>query len=266
MDLATLIGLISGVVVIGLAVAVGSDLWIFLNLPGFLIVLGGTFTATLIKFPVSTFLTALVDGTKAVFLERRDDSQELILTAGELAEKVRRAGLLSLENEHIDNVFLRKGNKMCVDGNTPQFIHKVLTTDMTQAIRREEVGERIFRSIGDSAPAFGMIGTLVGLVQMLTDMGDPATVGPAMAVALLTTLYGALIANLIAIPMADKLQTKAMQDRNIRALIIDSVLSIQKGENPHVMDELLEVYVRDAERKSGGRAEGTGGESGERGR
>ena len=244
MDIGTLIGLISGVAVIVIAVLSGSDFWIFLNLPGFLIVIGGTFAATLIKFPIATFATALADGTKAAFIDRGDDSQALIRTAGELAEKVRKAGLLSLEDEPIENAFLRRGIKMCVDGGSPQFIHKVLTTDMTQTIRREEVGERIFRSVGDSAPAFGLIGTLVGLAQMLNDMGDPATVGPAMAVALLTTLYGALIAHLIAIPIADKLQTKALHDRNIHALIIDSVLSIQKGENPRVLDELLGVYVR----------------------
>ena len=250
MDIGTLIGLISGGAVIAVAVLFGSDFWIFLNLPGFLIVIGGTFAATLIKFPIATFATALVDGTKAAFIDRGDDSQELIRTAG----------LLSLENEPIENAFLRRGIKMCVDGNSPQFIHKVLTTDMTQTIRRDEVGERIFRSIGDSAPAFGLIGTLVGLAQMLNKMGDPATVGPAMAVALLTTLYGALIAHLIALPIADKLQTKTLQDRNVRALIIDSVLSIQKGENPRVLDELLEVYVPDnARRRGADEAGGTGG-------
>ena len=260
MDIGTLIGLISGVAVIAVAVLFGSDFWIFLNLPGFLIVIGGTFAATLIKFPIATFATALVDGTKAAFIDRGDDSQELIRTAGALAEKVRKAGLLSLENEPIENAFLRRGIKMCVDGNSPQFIHKVLTTDMIQTIRRDEVGERIFRSIGDSAPAFGLIGTLVGLAQMLNKMGDPATVGPAMAVALLTTLYGALIAHLIALPIADKLQTKTLQDRNVRALIIDSVLSIQKGENPRVLDELLEVYVPDnARRRGADEVGGTGG-------
>ena len=115
---------------------------------------------------------------------------------------------------------------------------------------RAEMSERIFRGIGESAPAFGLIGTLLGLVQMLTHLGDPASIGPAMAVALLTTLYGALIASLIALPMADKLETRALQVRNNCALIIDSVLSIQKGENPRIMKELLDVYIADNRRKS----------------
>ena len=236
--------------VIGLAVMVGSDLWIFLNLPGFMIVVGGTFAATLIKFPLTTCMSAFIDGIKVAFVDRKEDPESLIEQASELAGHVRKGGLLALERQTIKNAFLKKGIMMCVDGNNPEFIQKVLTTDMMQTIQREEVGERIFRAIGDSAPAFGMIGTLVGLVQMLTNMGDPATIGPAMAIALLTTLYGALIANLIAIPMADKMETKAMQDRNNRTLIIESVLSIQRGENPRLMGDLLEVYVKDDRRRA----------------
>jgi len=119
MDIGALIGLISGVAVIVIAVLSGSDLWIFLNLPGFLIVIGGTFAATLIKLPIATFATALADGTKAAFIDRGADSQALIRTAGELAEKVRKAGLLSLEDEPIENAFLRRGIKLCVDGGSP---------------------------------------------------------------------------------------------------------------------------------------------------
>ena len=250
MDVATLLGLFVGIVVIALAIATGSDLTIFVNLPGFMIVIGGTFAATLIKFPVATCVHALVDGTKVVFRDRKEGPTDLVAEIGDLAALARREGILSLERRPIKNAFLRKGIQMCVDGTDEEFIKKVLTTEITQTIHRGETSEKIFRAIGESAPAFGLIGTLVGLVQMLTNMTDVSTLGPSMAIALLTTLYGALIASLVALPMAEKLEHKALQDRNERGLIIDSVLSIHKGEHPRAMGELLDVYLTRDKRKS----------------
>ena len=249
MDIATFLGLIVGVGVIGAAVMVGSDLGVFLNLPGFLIVIGGTFAATLIKFPIANLAGALWDGIKVAFISRRTDAQQLIEQAGALATVARKKGVLALEDQPIGNAFMRKGIMMIVDGAGPEHIHQVLTRDMTQSIQREEIGERIFRAIGDSAPAFGMIGTLVGLVQTLSQMSDPAAIGPNMAIALLTTLYGAVVAYLVANPIAEKLATKALQDRSNRELILDSVLGIQRGENPRVIVELLEAYVKDDRRR-----------------
>lgn len=251
MDIATFLGLIVGVGVIGAAVMVGSDLGVFLNLPGFLIVVGGTFAATLIKFPISNLAGALWDGIKVAFISRRTDAQQLIEQAGQLATVARKKGVLALEDQPIGNSFMRKGIMMIVDGAGPEHIHQVLTRDMTQSIQREENGERIFRAIGDSAPAFGMIGTLVGLVQTLSQMDDPAAIGPNMAIALLTTLYGAVVAYLVANPIAEKLSTKAIQDRSNRELILDSVLGIQRGENPRVIVELLEAYLKNDRRRGG---------------
>jgi len=228
MDVATFLGLIVGVGVIGAAVMVGSDLGVFLNLPGFLIVIGGTFAATLIKFPIANLAGALWDGIKVAFISRRTDAQQLIEQAGALATVARKKGVLALEDQPIGNAFMRKGIMMIVDGAGPEHIHQVLTRDMTQSIQREEIGERIFRAIGDSAPAFGMIGTLVGLVQTLSQMNDPAAIGPNMAIALLTTLYGAVVAYLLANPIAEKLATKAL---------------------PRVIVELLEAYVKDDRRR-----------------
>jgi chemotaxis protein MotA len=250
MDFATLLGLFVGIVVIGLAVTTGSDLTMFANLPGFMIVVGGTFAATLIKFPLATCYHALVDGTAAVFRDRKEGSVKLVAEIGALAALAQKDGLLSLDKRPIKNAFLRKGIAMCVDGTSETFIKKVLTTEITQAVHRGEISERIFRAIGELAPAFGLIGTLVGLVQMLTNMTDPSSLGPSMAIALLTTPYGALIASLIALPMAEKLEHKAFQDRNDQALVIDSVLSIRNGEHPRVMGELLEIYATRDRRKS----------------
>ena len=199
MDFATLSGLIIGVTVVTLAIMTGSDLNIFLNLPGFLIVVGGTFAATMIKFPLSGVFISFPVGIMAAFTNEKERPRDFIKSAIRLSKQARKSGLLSLENVKIKNPFFRKGVRLCADGRDLDYIRKVLTQEMALSIQREEVGARVFLSMGDAAPAFGMFGTLVGLVQMLSNMKDPTTIGGAMAVALLTTLYGVLMANLIAL-------------------------------------------------------------------
>lgn len=248
MDIATLLGLIIGMAVVALAVLAGSDFWVFLNLPGFLIVLGGTLAATLIKFPIATVFVAFRVGLKAAFGNEHNDIRAIVDQAAEFARIVRKDGFLALENADIRNEFFKKGIQHCVDGIDIAVIRETLTRERNLDYERQEVGERIFRAIGDSAPAFGMIGTLVGLVQMLSTMDDPKTIGPAMAIALLTTLYGALIANLVALPIADKLETKAAQDRLSKSLIIEAILGLHAKHNPDVLTELLEVYLPENQR------------------
>ena len=243
MDIATLLGLIAGIIIIGLAVLTGSDTSIFINLPGILIVLGGSFSATLIKFPIKDCLYAFMLGVKKAFFDGIEKPVEIIKIAKRLAGRVRKESLLALEQEPVKNPFLRKGVEMCIDGHPPEFIREVLTQEMQLSLERHQISERIFRAIGESAPAFGMIGTLVGLVQMLSQLEDPSTIGPAMALALLTTLYGALFANLIALPIADKLGMRCDQEHINKSLIIESVLNVQRGENPHRMDTLLETFI-----------------------
>ncbi len=243
MDLATLIGLIVGATIIFFAMLSGTDISMYVNVPGLMIVLGGTFAATLIKFPIVDSYHAFILALNKAFWEEAEKPAELIKTARRLADVARKKSVLALENEEIANEFFQKGIQLCVDGRTPEFVQKVLIEEMDKSIERHEMGEQIFRSIGDAAPAFGMIGTLVGLVQMLSDLDDPSTIGPAMAIALLTTLYGALIANLIAIPIADKLAIRSQQERIKKTIILQSVLSILRGEHPRIMDELLEAYV-----------------------
>jgi len=248
MDIATLLGLVIGMGVVIAAILVGSDMWIFLNLPGFLIVCGGSFAATLIKFSLKTVFVAFKIGIHAAFVGDKENPLDLIELAMSLAKRARKGGLLALEGVDIDNEFMKKGVQLCVDGMAPEIVRKTLTGEMNQTIRRHEEGSKIFRAIGDSAPAFGMIGTLVGLVQMLSNMSDPKAIGPAMAVAMLTTLYGALIANLICLPMADKLESRTDQERVNKSLVIDSVLEIQAQTHPNVLEELLQVYLPEAQR------------------
>jgi chemotaxis protein MotA len=251
-DLATLIGLIGVLVVMGVAIAIGSggpDL--FVNLPGLLIVLGGTLMATLIKFPFGEIMRAFKVGLK-VFAARSEDPEKLIREAVELAGIARKQGLLALEGHPAANAFLKKGIGLLVDGHPPQLVRKILASDINQMIQRHDRGARIFRAIGEVAPAMGMIGTLIGLVQMLASMDDPSSIGPAMAVALLTTLYGAVIANAIALPIANKLAIRSSEERTIKRLVLESISAIQEGLNPMVMEELLNTFLPENRRNGNG--------------
>ena len=250
MDFATLIGLFVGTTVVALAILSGSDPSIFINAPGLLIVIGGTLAVTFIKFPLFDTIHAIIRALKQAFWEELDTPEGLIAEAHIMAEIARKKDLLALEGHEIKNPFLRIGVRLSVDGRPPEFIRKLLSSEMERSIDRHLLGEKIFRGMGDSAPAFGMIGTLVGLVQMLSNMQDPSSIGPSMAVALLTTLYGALFANLVCNPIADKLRIRSEQEYLHKSLITESVLSIQKGENPRVMGELLEAFLPSKQRNA----------------
>jgi len=248
MDIATLAGLIFGIIVVCLAAVSGGDVGAFVNLPGLTIVAGGTIAATLIKFSLKDCFKSFGMALKTAFFDRVDKPAELIREAETLAAIAKRKGPLALDGHPVQNPLFQKGIQLIADGQPADFIEKVIRHEIELSIERFEVGERIFRAMGEAAPAFGLIGTLVGLVQMLSNMKDADSLGPAMAIALLTTLYGALIANLIANPIADKLDMRGKQERNCKELIIDSILSIQQGLNPRVMAELLEAYVPATER------------------
>jgi chemotaxis protein MotA len=252
MDLATLIGMVFGVIVIVLAILTGGDFSTFVNVPGLLVVFGGTIAATLIKFSLSDCLFALTVGMKQAFVNDSSNQQEVVEQIKQMANKARKDGLLALEDEDFTNVFLQKGVQLCVDGQQPEHVQKILSAEMENSIQRMQLGSRIYSGIGDAAPAFGMIGTLVGLVQMLANMSDPSSIGPSMAVALLTTLYGAFIANLIAIPIAEKLQLRYQHVRKTKSLIIEGVLGIANGESPHVIDEILTTYLTESSTDAGG--------------
>lgn len=247
MDIATLTGLIFGIVVILTAIMTSSGLTIFVNVPGLLMVCGGTFAATLIKFPFEQVRSAFKVAGHA-FTRREEEVQTLIEQATGLCMTVRKAGLLALEDAPVTNAFFQKGLQLCADGNSGDFIRDVLNREMEQSAERHQVGHDIWRAIGESAPAFGMIGTLVGLVQMLVNLDDPSQLGPGMALALLTTLYGALFANLVALPIADKLAIRSTQEQIAHSLIIEAVVGIQQGANPRVLHEMLQAYLPSRER------------------
>jgi chemotaxis protein MotA len=246
-DLATLIGLIGAFGIIATAIAIGGSAIIFLNVPSVLIVGLGTVMVVLMKFPLAHFFSAFKIAMKA-FLHKPEDPQSLIREGVELANIARKEGVLGLEGREISNPFLERGIQLCVDGHEPEFVRQMLNKDVNLTIERHERGQAIFRAIGDVAPAMGMIGTLIGLVQMLSNMDDPKAIGPAMAIALLTTLYGAIIANAFAIPIADKLALRSNEERLNKALILEAINAIQEGINPRVMEELLKTYLPVGER------------------
>ncbi len=249
MDLATLIGLLGAFGIITAAIVLGGSAGIFVNVPSLLIVLGGSIMVVLMKFPLKSTLGAFGVAAKA-FMFKADSPDELIEQGVRLAEVARKEGLLGLEGVEIENPFLQRGVQMCVDGQEPEFVRSVLSKDINLTIERHEQGQAIFKALGDVAPAMGMIGTLIGLVQMLSAMDDPKKIGPAMAVALLTTLYGAIIANAIALPIADKLAVRSAEERLNKSLILEAINSIQEGVNPRVIKDLLATYLPEKKRAS----------------
>ncbi|MBL4607839.1 MAG: flagellar motor protein PomA [Pseudomonadales bacterium] len=249
MDLATLLGLVGAFAIVILAMAMGGSVLIFVNVPSIMVVVVGTIFAVLMKFSLKQFLGAIaVAGNGFKFKE--EDPVPLIAEIIELAGEARKGGLLSLEGKEVSNDFLKKGITLLIDGHDPDIVREILMKDVSKAQDRHKQGASIFSAFGDVAPAMGMIGTLVGLVQMLSAMDDPKSIGPAMAVALLTTLYGAMIANMFAIPLAGKLELRATEEGRIKTLVIDALIGIQGGQNPKVIEQMLQAYIPEKSRIS----------------
>ena len=251
MDLATLIGAVGALIVMIIAMVLGGDITIFVDIPSIVIVFGGTLFAVMIKYNLGQFLGAVKIAGKA-FKVKVIPPEEIIVEVVELADLARKGGLLSLEGKEVSNEFLQKGIQLLVDGHDPEVVKAMLTKDLKETQARHTLGSKIWAHIGDAGPAMGMIGTLIGLVQMLSAMDDPKAIGPAMAVALLTTMYGAMLANMFALPVADKLALRSDEEARIQSMIIDALLSIQAGQNPRVIQGLLKTYLPASQRKGEG--------------
>lgn len=249
MDIATLVGILGAFGIIIGAIMSGGDLMVFVDTASVLIVVVGTFMVTLAQVTLGDFLGSFAVGFKS-FLYKVDDPQKLIEESVALADVARKNGLLALEGQEISNDYMKKGIGLCVDGHDPALVQKILTQDLNETISRHETGITMFKNMATMAPAMGMIGTLVGLVQMLSNMSDPASIGPAMAVALLTTLYGAIIANAFAQPVADKLTRATNIEKTNKSLILETIAGIQEGMNPKVLEQLLSSYLPTAKRPS----------------
>ena len=247
MDLATLLGLVGAVLIIAAAIVLGGDPGIFLNIPSLLIVGGGTLAVTLTRVTLKQFFGSFKIGMRA-FFNKTTPPESLIAEAVELAQISRKEGILALEGREIAHPFLERGINLCIDGHPPDVVQQMLSKDINLTIERHDTGVKMFKAIGDAAPAMGMIGTLIGLVQMLSNMDDPKAIGPAMAIALLTTLYGAVIANAFALPIAEKLKGISNAEKLNKHLILESISSIQAALNPRVMEEMLMNFLPESKR------------------
>ncbi len=248
MDIATTIGFILAFAIIGGAISLGGPFIIFVNVPSVLVVVGGTFAVTLMRVTLSNFLGSFKIGLKGFFY-KLDATQGLIDESVELANIARKEGILALEGREISNSFLERGIGLCIDGHAPEVVKNLMSKDINMSIERHTIGADMFKAMAVYAPAMGMIGTLIGLVQMLSNMSDPAAIGPAMAVALLTTLYGAIIANAFASPLSEKLTLISGYEKTNKNLILESIAGIQEGTNPRVLKQLLNAYLPESKRQ-----------------
>ncbi len=249
MDIATVIGLVLGFALIFMAILMGGDVVIFINVPSLLIVLGGTIAMLFVKHKMDEVFGSIGILMKAIMVTP-SDPEGTINQLVDLANIARKDGILALEKVKSDNPFLQGAINHCVDGADPEFLESVLSKDLEYLAERHKKGSDIWDGAGETAPAFGMIGTLVGLVQMLASMEDPSSIGPAMAVALLTTLYGSIVANVVAIPIAVKLQAYSKEEQQVRQIVIDGMIGIQKGVNPRMLQEALKAALPPSQRDS----------------
>ena len=247
MDLATLLGLIGGLAFVIMAMVLGGSIGMFVDVTSILIVIGGSTFVVLMKFTIGQFFRATKIAGKA-FMFKADEPEDLIAKIVEMADAARKGGFLALEEMEINNSFMQKGIDLLVDGHDADVVRAALKKDIALTDERHTQGTGVFRAFGDVSPAMGMIGTLIGLVAMLSNMDDPKSIGPAMAVALLTTLYGAILSNMVFFPIADKLALRRDQETLNRRLIMDGVLAIQDGQNPRVIDSYLKNYLNEGKR------------------
>lgn len=246
MDIGTIIGLVLGILLIGWAIAMEGEFIIYLSINAVMIVLGGTIAATMISQSMGKVLSVM-KLLRIAFSNKEFSTDRIIEALVGFAEKARREGLLALEEEivELDNEFLKKGVQLVVDGTDPQLVRNILETKITFVEERHQQGQDVFKTMGTFSPAFGLIGTLIGLIRMLSDLDDPGAIGSGLATALLTTLYGTMMANLVFLPIAGKLKDKSQEEILIKEVMIEGILSIQAGENPRIVEEKLRAFLSD---------------------
>jgi chemotaxis protein MotA len=244
MDIATIVGIVFGVGSIVMGILLGGTLNAFIDYPSMSIVFGGTLASTLVNYPMSDILS-VIGITKNVFMQKELSAGELITKFVRYAELARKEGILALENEADKTVdeFIKKGLQLAVDGTSPELLRNILETELLYLEDRHKLGVGIYEAMGYYAPAFGMIGTLIGLINMLKTLDDPTNIGVGMAVALITTFYGAVFANLICLPIAGKLKKRSQNEVLVKEIVSEGILSIQSGDNPRVVGEKLKAFL-----------------------
>ena len=252
MDITTTIGLVCGIAVITVIMLLGGSLEMFWSEHACIIIGGGSIAATMIRFPLSAIMHGLPLGARFAFTMSRLSARDLVDELARIAEIARKQGPVGLEKVETDEPFLAKGIRYIADGYDLEFIRDNLERDRDNFLMHLDEGGKIYRAIGDCAPAFGMVGTLIGMVQMFANMTDPSKLGPFMETALLATLYGALVANLFCLPLADKLHGKLLDEETNRTLIIDGILMIRDSKSPTLVREMLLAYLPEKHRHEEG--------------
>lgn len=256
-DMSTYLGVIVGTIVILIGMALDSGkiklagLKLFWDLPSVFITIGGSFFTILICFPM-TDVKNLPKTLKNAFLDKQLPGKDIILKFVELSKKARREGLLSLESEveAIDDNFIKSGIQMVVDGIEPETIRDIMDLEIGEMEKRHASGINILKSWAGYGPAYGMIGTLIGLVQMLANLNDPSALGPGMSKAIITSFYGSVMANFIFGPLANKLEIKSGEESGRREMMLEGVLALQAGVNPRIIEDKLKAYLPPKERAS----------------
>ncbi|MDR7856263.1 motility protein A [Tissierella sp.] len=244
MDISTILGLFLGIGFTLWGIMVSGDLGSYYDFPSIVITLGGTLAATLLAYPMNT-LSGIGKVFQKAFLHKEISVNGIIQEIISLANVARKEGLLSLEEygSKLDDEFLKKGIMLIVDGTDPELVRNILETELVFLEERHSQGQGMLESMGAFAPAFGMIGTLIGLVNMLKTLDDVSSVGPQMSVALITTFYGSALANIIFLPLAKKLNIRSKSEVLVKELMIEGLLSIQAGENPRIIEEKLKTFI-----------------------
>jgi len=249
MDIATIIGILSGFGLVIVAIGWGGGLSWFFDLPSIMIVMGGTFGAILINYPFSTVLK-VIPAAKSIFMRKETDIQRIVNLFVEMSGVARREGLLALDrmDSQFKNPFLSKAVALILDGAEPADIEIILEAEIQSTEEKYRIGADIFTNMGNFAPAMGLMGTVIGLVKMLMQMNDPSKIGPAMSLALLTTFYGIILSYLVFLPAAGKLRVQSNHDTLIKSLIMKGTLALQAGDHPRMMKQKLLSFVAPREK------------------
>ncbi len=249
MDIATVAGLGAGVFFILLSIITVGDIMLFVSPGSVIITVGGAVAATVIGFPLKTTLGIVGVFQKALFA-KEESPNDIIATLVKFAERARREGILALEKqmEDVDDPFLKNGIQLAVDGTEPDLLREIMETEISYLESRHARGQSYFETLGSMGPAWGMIGTLIGLILMLANLDDPDALGPGMAVALITTFYGSVLANLMFIPIQNKLKIRSSGEILVRELMVQGILSIQSGDNPRIVEQKLNSFIAPGDR------------------
>jgi chemotaxis protein MotA len=249
MDIATILGLIGAAAVIVVLILIdGGNFAQYYDKHAVIIIFGGSAVATMTRFPLGVIMHGLPMGFKAALAMPKISPRDLVEEIAQIADVARKQGPNALEKLEVSDPTLALGVRYIADGYDADFIRQTMETDKDNIYMQLDEAQKIYRSIGDCAPAFGMIGTLLGMVNMFANMTDPSKLGPIMAMALIATLYGAVVANMVCMPIADKCHLKMAEEDLARSIIIDGVIQIRNQKSPQIVKEMLLAYLTQHDR------------------